>query len=75
MLNLKELKKEADESCKFRGHKMVWFDPVFHKWSNSSLQDAYCSICGAYVQICDNPQINGIAIGGSAVAMTCPCEE
>ena len=73
--DINDLKNEAEISCTLRGHIMEWEKCFFHKWSNSNLQDATCKKCGLWVQICDNPQPNGIDIGGPAIAVNCNNEK
>jgi len=71
MAGLNVLKKQAQSSTAWRGHRMQWGHPFFHRWSNANLQDGVCSHCGAAVQLNDNPAANGIDIGGNAVALDC----
>jgi len=57
------LKKQAQSSTSFRGHKM--------KWSEKYPNYAECRKCGAWVQVMENPPPNDINIGGPAVAIHC----
>jgi len=66
MKKLERLRKEALESCKFRGHKMRPFDRTSRHWWYSE-----CHICGKHVLVNDNPTPNGIEISGEAVALSC----
>ena len=68
MRTLESLKKEAEKSARFRGHKIHgrWTD----NWNGTS-SIATCSICDAYVQVETKPAPNGIDIGGTAVAVGC----
>lgn len=68
-MNLSELRKQAQQACKTRGHTMEWHSP-YHGESRS-IQNATCRMCGKEVQICTKPQPNGIDIGGEAVALNC----
>jgi len=65
------LRTEAEESCKLRGHEIEWRRPLMSKLSNSTIQNGVCKHCGEWVQLTDNPQPNGIDIGGPAVALNC----
>ena len=66
MLKIERLRKEALESCKFRGHTMKSFSRRYRYWWNSE-----CRVCGMYVDINDNPLPNEIDISGEAVALHC----
>jgi hypothetical protein len=66
MKKIDRLKKEALESCDFRGHDMGKFRN-YDKETARSL----CWNCGMYVQVESSPAPNSIDIGGNAVAMTC----
>jgi len=66
MKKLERLRREALESCKFRGHKMALF---IHKYQHCWFSKCQC--CGKEVTVVDNPQPNGIEIGGEAVALNC----
>jgi hypothetical protein len=67
---INRLKKEAKESCKFRGHNMSYFKRGPH----STAQDAFCLTCGALVVVQANPPANMPEIHGDAVALHCPVE-
>lgn len=66
MRKIERLRKEALESCKFRGHHMGLFCRLFKHWWNSK-----CKVCDMKVCINDEPDPNGIEIGGEAVALHC----
>jgi len=66
MLRLERLRKEALESCNFRGHKMRTFSRKYRHWWSSK-----CKICGKEVHLNDNPLPNEIDISGEAVALNC----
>jgi hypothetical protein len=72
MKSLGELRKQAEQSCTNRGHRMVWSSP-YHGESRS-IQCAVCSGCGKEAHINTNPSPNGIDIGGEAVALNCEVE-
>lgn len=66
MRKIERLRKEALESCKFRGHRMELFNRLcLHWWSSK------CKDCGMTVQVNDAPDANEIEIGGEAVALHC----
>ena len=65
MLKLDRLRKEALESCKFRGHNMWKFDRYMFTWSSK------CRSCGMGVYITNRPAPNEIEICGEAVALHC----
>ncbi len=67
MRKIERLRKEALESCKFRGHKMERFEYS----SNKHWALAACQICSKHVSICLFPLPNEIEIGGEAVALGC----
>jgi len=67
MTTLATLKKQALESCKFRGHSMGRFRTCIKNqsaWTN-------CGICGKQINVDTAPLPNGIEIGGEAVALSC----
>lgn len=64
MRKIEELKREALESCKFRGHKMKRFLDF------DGLSVSVCKICEMEVAVIPHPY--GIEIGGEAVALHCP---
>ncbi len=59
-MKIETLKKRAQSSTSFRGHKMKW---------NNGL--GTCKHCGAWVQLNIKPLPNDIDIGGPAVAINC----
>lgn len=61
------LRKEALESCKWRGHGMKQFH-----WQNKNRAFACCKRCSAFVVINSRPAPNEIDICGDAVALDCP---
>lgn len=65
MRKIERFKKEAMESCKFRGHQMTRFKTM------AGISYAYCLVCRKSVAVDDNPTPNGIDIGGEAVAIEC----
>lgn len=67
---LKELRLSATESCKFRGHRMIWSNTDFRRKGRTT-QDAQCFDCHMDVRIDTAPPPNGIDIGGQAVALDC----
>ena len=66
MDKVEQLRKDALESCNFRGHKMNRFASL-HTWAKVS----DCKVCGMTVIVNSKPAPNGIEIGGEAVAMHC----
>ena len=66
MKKLERLRKEALESCVFRGHKMRSFSRKYRHWWNAT-----CKICGKEVYLNDEPAPNDIEISGEAVALHC----
>ena len=72
MTKLQRLKKEALESCRFRGHKMKRFVGYRHGWGiDPEIAYAYCKICDKQVIVITKPLPNEIEIGGEAVALNC----
>lgn len=79
MRKIDRLRKEALQSCNFRGHKMTRFYTFNWQYAGSKVMgiiphSAYstCKICGARVDINTTPAPNQIDIGGTAVALNCP---
>jgi len=68
MTRLYRLKLEAQDACRFRGHKLGAFK---HLGEVRKYAMAECVKCGAWVQVCDAPMPNEIDIGGPAVAVSC----
>lgn len=68
MTKLENLKREAEEACRWRDHTMS-------RWKSSDYwpktATASCKACGASVTVQVNPPLNGIDIGGDAVAINC----
>ena len=66
MSTLKQLKREAERSCRFRGH-------IMNKWVQLAPgnEETTCAICKKGVQVLLHPAPNQINIGGSAVALNC----
>jgi len=67
---LRRLRREATESCKFRGHSISWGYSHFDG-SSRAQQCGECIHCGKTVVIDTNPAPNGIMVGGSALAIGC----
>jgi hypothetical protein len=68
-MKISTLKKCAQRSTSFRGHKMIW-NPKFNH--NAGLgQIGVCRNCQAEVLLLERPQANQIDIGGEAVAIDC----
>ena len=44
MAGLNVLKKQAQSSTAWRGHRMQWGHPFFHRWSNANLQDGLLDV-------------------------------
>ncbi|KKM18488.1 hypothetical protein LCGC14_1665130 [marine sediment metagenome] len=68
---LRRLKREARESCTWRGHSMKPFETVIPNKRVFS----ECRNCTGYVQVDTFPPPNGIDIGGDALALNCPIKE
>lgn len=64
---LERLVAQADESCTFRGHAMVWTRIDAFK----GVADGHCVTCGKTVRCLRNPAPNQIDIAGAAVAVGC----
>jgi len=69
MRKITRLKKEALESCNFRGHKMSRF--VDHSPKPTTKAHAYCIFCRKAVVVDTHPLPNEIEISGRAVALGC----
>jgi len=67
MRKIERLRREALESCIYRGHKMRPFSRQYRHW-----WDSECKDCGMAASINDEPAPNDIDIGGEAVALNCP---
>lgn len=70
MKKLERLKKEALESCKFRGHNMFKFSSRGDHTAVSKCKKCYM---GVWVET--RPLPNEIEIGGNAVALNCEKEK
>jgi hypothetical protein len=68
MEKIERLKREALESCRFRGHEMERF------LDYKGLSVSVCKICEMEVAVIPRPSPNGIEIGGEAVALHCKRE-
>jgi len=66
MRKIIRLKREALESCKFRGHNMTRFRTI-REWEAISV----CKTCGNSAFITAQPKPNEVEIMGSAVALYC----
>ena len=66
MRTIDRLKKEAIESCEFRGH-------IMGRFAHVAPDSAYsiCRRCGAEVSVDSRPMPNEIDIGGEAVGLSC----
>lgn len=69
MDKLSKLKREAMQSCNYRGHSMKRF--VNGNYSNSV---SVCKVCGMGVWVLDKPLPNETQISGLAVAINCKQE-
>jgi hypothetical protein len=65
MRKIERLKREALESCRFRGHKMERF------LDYESYAVSACKNCCKVVVVIPSPSPNEIDIGGEAVALGC----
>ena len=65
-----QLKREALEAAKRRGHEMKRFSN-----HSPSVAMADCRVCGASIYVNACPMPNDIDIAGAAVALNCPAEE
>lgn len=63
---IEDLKREADKSATWRGHKLVW-SVMGKKRATSS-----CSICGADILVVLQPADKEHIISGPAQLHTCP---
>ena len=64
-MKLTTLKKQAQHSANWRGHKMRWQNP------GTLTQLGYCRKCGKEVLLNTSPAPNEIHIGGEALALGC----
>ena len=67
MREIERLKREALESCRFRGHKMGRFLTL----DMEGIAYSQCKVCRREVAIDIYPLPNGIVISGEAVALHC----
>ena len=66
MTKLNRLKRDAKEAVLFRKHRVARF-------VTTKRGAVYtCPACQSWATVTPKPQPNGIDIGGSAVAVTCP---
>lgn len=65
MTRITQLKREARESCEWRGHDMGRF------YAEGKHFTAICRRCSKWVCVTPNPLPNEIDIGGPAVAVGC----
>lgn len=68
MRRIERLRREALESCGYRGHAMGLFK-THDYWKK--IRYAHCLICDMQVMINSNPAPNEIDICGMAVACDC----
>ena len=69
---LAQLKQSAMESARYQGHVMTRFQAHGPRSKPSTERfTAVCKQCGASVTVDLNPPLNGIDIGGEAVAVSC----
>lgn len=69
-----KLRKEALESCNWRGHKMGRFIRIKHTMNGKPIEREWqstCKVCGKSVWINIAPLPNQIDICGEAVALNC----
>ena len=74
MRKIDRLKKEALESCGFREHKMSRFEhgkTGRGRNRRTALSRCTTANCDGWVCVDTYPPLDGIEIGGSAVAMNC----
>lgn len=71
MTRLEELKKQARQSAKFRGHDLAPFKRWWKTGNEWTRFLAYCRMCDMQVAVDLAPAPNGIDIGGEAVALDC----
>ncbi len=69
-MRLSTLRKSAQQSTKWRGHRMTWGSP-YGRAGGPKSQNGQCRDCGAYVFVHERPAPNDIAVGGLAVAVNC----
>ena len=62
----KELQKSAEESAKFRGHKLVPWSDI-----NDARARTSCELCDKSVFVDACPPPNGVEVCGEAVATHC----
>ena len=68
--NINSLKKAAQKSTAWRGHRMRWFAITPHG-EGRYITTATCIRCDATVHLNTRPMANEIDIGGEAVALNC----
>jgi hypothetical protein len=71
MRKIERLRREALESCQYRGHDMSPFR-THDYWTKKRY--ANCKVCGMQVVINSRPAPNEIDIGGEAVSLDCGSE-
>ena len=65
------LKREAIDSCRFRGHRMGKWEILDYNGFNKMVCASRCKNCNMEVVVDTKPLPNGIDIGGKAVALNC----
>lgn len=71
MRTIDRLKREAKQSCAYRGHDMSRFRKMDF-WSKCA--ESICRTCKATVHVDAKPAPNSIDIAGEAVALNCPID-
>jgi hypothetical protein len=77
MRKIERLKKEALESCRFRGHKMkrfISYSPrrgFVYLTGTVAAAYAHCRVCDKQVIVITKPLPDEIEISGEAVALNC----
>lgn len=69
-MKLSTLKKQAQQSTRYRGHRMRWGMP-YGRADGPKSQNGECRDCGAHCWLVERPAPNGIGVSGLAVAVNC----
>ena len=70
-MKISTLKKSAQSSTKYRGHRMKWGDVFGNATTQAFGLNGKCRDCGSYCFIITNPAPNQTGVSGTAVALNC----
>ncbi len=72
MRKLDMLKEQAEDGAEFRGHVLgPWKSNLISRTRKRTVELSICIYCGEWAEVDTCPLPNGIAVGGTAVAVEC----